>query len=137
MTDEPFERSTLPRAETDASPREDSSDSAYSKNSLVVMEVSFAGPSSLRPLPSTLLRFTRRSSDKDRDRDREQDLDLDLDLDLDQEREGDRERERLLRRLKGGDLDLDLDPEQDSPTDIKRMICTIGLPSESSSRALL
>ena len=53
MTDEPFERSTLPRAETDTSPREDSSDSAYSKNSLVVMEVSFAGPYPLRPLPST------------------------------------------------------------------------------------
>lgn len=134
MTDEPFERFTLPRAETDTSPREDSSDSAYSKNSLVVMEVSFAAPSHLRPLPSTLLRFTRRSSDRDRDREQ----DLDLDLDLDQEREGERERERLLRRLKGGDLDLDLDPEPDSSIYIKaHIICTIGLPFELSSRALL
>ena len=134
MTDEPFERSTLPRPETDTFPRENSSDSTYSKNSLVVMEVSFAGLSPLHPLPSTLLRFTRRSSDKDRDRDREQDLDLDLDLD--QEREGEREsdfcdvsREEILTLI--WTLSRILQLIQSA------LICTIGLPSESSSRALL
>ena len=68
------ERSTLQRADSDTSPRDDTSESPYS-NSLVVMASPLPFLSTcLLPLPRALLRRSfDRERDLDRDRDRERD----------------------------------------------------------------